>query len=285
MALLARLLVVVGGRTVRGSADAVAARVPRLTRARYGTESSGYAFRKNGDGAQDLRSIRWRRACAYASGLFFIGSASFYLAPSPSWATTMLDFVRALPAERERRATSEICRDLLGERCLEYSIHKLEGKAMEQVGRVFPDLSEGDRSGLLAVPTFQRALFDLNPDSGAPPAAVQMEMNKLHLNFVALESEVYGELTRLGYFCDSIDPLTGCAMHSRSGERYSEAVGSRELLGYDLTETSCCHLIVHPQFGSCCYPVTLFSNAPEDVVRALMENTLQKLRVVPRQPL
>ncbi len=154
------------------------------------------------------------------------------------------------------------------------------------MGRVFPDLSEGDHPDVVAVPTFQRALFDLNPDSGAAPAAtVQAEMNKLLANFVALESEVHGELTRLGYFCDSIDPLTGCAMRSRSGERYSEAAGSRELLGYELAETSCCHLVIHPQFGSRCYPVTIFSNAPEGVVRALMEQALQKLRALPQQPL
>ncbi len=57
--------------------------------------------------------------------------------------------------------------------------------------------------------------------------------------------------------------------------RYSEAVGSRELLGYDVEG----HLIIHPQFGSCCYPVTIFSNAPVDVVSNLMETALHKLQV------
>ena len=73
--------------------------------------------------------------------------------------------------------------------------------------------------------------MDLNPEAGIPETLVQEEMNRLHMNIVMLESEVYSQLTARGFFCDSVDPLTGCSMHSRSGSRYSEVYSAHKLLG------------------------------------------------------
>ena len=62
--------------------------------------------------------------------------------PSQNWATAALDFARELAADRERSAASRVCRDFLGERCLEYSIHKVEGKVRKAlVGFPFLALS------------------------------------------------------------------------------------------------------------------------------------------------
>merc|ERR1712224_597714 len=113
---------------------------------------------------------------------------------------------------------------------------------------------------------------------------ITKEMNKLLSNFVTLEAQVYRELTRLGYFCDSIDPLTGCAMHTRCGKRYSEVMGAGRLLGYKVKEgSSNCPFIFHPKFGSSSYPATLFSNAPIDVLETEMERALHKLQLTRTQ--
>ena len=63
-------------------------------------------------------------------------------------------------------------------------------------------------------------------------------MNRLHMNIVMLESEVYSQLTARGFLCDSVDPLTGCSMHSRSGSRYSEVYSAHKLLGYQILEAN-----------------------------------------------
>ncbi len=167
----------------------------------------------------------------------------------------------------------------LGSRPFEYSIHTVEGEVADVVRRVFPDLSSpavGNQQQqqrrrqrqLVAVPTFQCAAkgVDLNPDSGSSGEDITAEMNRLHLSFVALEGELYRALTALGYFCDSVDPLTACAMHSRCGERYSEVVGARHLLGYKVKgqgrSGGGCPLTIHPQFGSGSYVATPSHSPP-----------------------
>ena len=116
--------------------------------------------------------------------------------------------------------------------------------------------------------------MDLNPEAGIPETLVQEEMNRLHMNIVMLESEVYSQLTARGFFCDSVDPLTGCSMHSRSGSRYSEVYSAHKLLGYQMLEANGIRMIpmvVHPQFGTSGYPVTIFSTAPPDILHEVLQ--------------
>ena len=79
----------------------------------------------------------------------------------------------------------------VGGRLFEYSIHRAEGPVLEAARMAFPDLDleECAALNLLAVPTFQRAAasVDLNPESGCPPKTIAAEMNKLHLNYIALD--------------------------------------------------------------------------------------------------
>ncbi|UPR03491.1 ABC transporter [Chloropicon primus] len=188
---------------------------------------------------------------------------------------------------QEKRGPSEVLvgrqpAEFLG-RSMEYSIHRVEGKVYEAARSAFPDLGLLGEAGhtLLAVPTFQLAApgVDLNPDSGCPTHEISFEMNKLHRNYVALESEVYRELTLAGYFCDSVDPLTGGATHTRLGSRYNEVRGAQELLGYQVRELRGHPLVLHPNFGSSCYPATIFSTAPVDMVQACLEKALWKLEL------
>lgn len=110
----------------------------------------------------------------------------------------------------------------LKDRLFEYSVHEPDVNCKRVIASVHPDLNELD--GILAVPTFQFASLgvDFAPQSGCSIDTISAEMNKLHLNFLSFEGEVRYQLKKKGYFCDSIDPLTGCAMHTRRGERYSE---------------------------------------------------------------
>jgi hypothetical protein len=69
---------------------------------------------------------------------------------------------------------------------------------------------------------------------------------------------------------DAIDPRTGLPIHEEfsvsSVERYSETAWSQLLLGYNLQEDGVCPLLRHPRFGTACYPVTFFTNAPLPVI-------------------
>ena len=170
------------------------------------------------------------------------------------------------------------CSDL-GGRLFEYSLHKCVGVVKEIAYKVFPELCKEKNQEIVAVPTFQCALFDLSSEQATITNEVGVEMNKLHLNFVTFESIVYKELTQLGYFCDSVDPLTGCAMHSSCGIRYSEVVGMQMLLGHEVIKLENVSFSVHPDFRMKSYPVTFFSNAPYEMINEKIQEALFQLQV------
>ena len=169
------------------------------------------------------------------------------------------------------------CLELLG-RPFEYSICELSEPLRMIVNMVFPDLAGAET--ILAVPTFQGAAFGLDfaPGAPCPQNLVSAEMNRLHLNFVKLESEMYRRLKLLGYLFDCADPLTGVSMHTTCGTTiYSEVHGGAQLLGYEIKQFDALPMLLHPQFGTGSYPGTLFSTAPADILNKCMEDSIAVL--------
>ena len=156
----------------------------------------------------------------------------------------------------------------------QFSVHEIDSMTRSIMPKIFPGVPKGDT--LLWVPTFQCAAMgvDLNPSSGSPEDLILKEMNTLFANFADAASRVREELTLAGYFCDAINPRTGLAMHSASGEKFSEAYAARSLLGYTVAEYKGCPIIAHPEFGSGAYPASIFTNAPAELVAAQVEKAL-----------
>ena len=176
-----------------------------------------------------------------------------------------------------------IRRAALGGRPMEWSVHEAEGPVLEAAVRTFPDFLARPNGGsrLVAVSTFQCA----TDKRGGARLASAAEMNAQHRSFLALESEVWKDLTDSGHFCDSVDPLTGCATHTRLGQRYSEARGAEEILRYPTVFDGAqgedpCPVVDHPRFGTACYPATIFTDAPAHVAASSVGKVLARLRLV-----
>ena len=80
------------------------------------------------------------------------------------------------------------------------------------------------------------------------------------------------------YWCDSINPRTGYALHGPPTQQYNEVIGAEVLLGYvkqqllhssssGSSSISSFYLISHPTAGTQVYPATLFTNAPLSILR------------------
>eukprot|EP01084_Bolivina_argentea_P163588 284559_1 len=62
-------------------------------------------------------------------------------------------------------------------------------------------------------------------------------------------------------FIDSIDPMTGQSIFSKSGPSiYDEVDGGSRLLKWKIQQIQYCGVLCHPQYGSHIYPSTMFTN-------------------------
>lgn len=51
---------------------------------------------------------------------------------------------------------------------------------------------------------------------------------------------------------------------------YSEVAGFEHLLRYKTQNAGCCKILLHPRWGSSCYPATIFTTAPLPALVAAM---------------
>lgn len=163
---------------------------------------------------------------------------------------------------------------------LEYSIHPCPKRLQKELYSVFPSIqslissnttqSISDNTSpqslnhnLLVIPTFQRCQWDL---VGTGPHIEQEKDEKLH-SFYIWAGTVCHQLRRQGYWADITDPASGYPVFSERGASvYPDVCGAQRLLRYDVMNTGCCRVLLHPRWGSRVYPATLFAIAPEDVV-------------------
>ena len=61
--------------------------------------------------------------------------------------------------------------------------------------------------------------------------------------------------------------------HSNSCNVYSEVDGMQALLNYHTQCCGPCKILLHPKWGSHVYPASLFTTAPLDVVKQVIEST------------
>ena len=86
--------------------------------------------------------------------------------------------------------------------------------------------------------------------------------------FIDFAKRVTDELRAKGYWCDYIDPCSGLSMINRDSQHiYGEVDASVTLLNYQTTNSGCCKVILHPQWGSAVYPASLFTKAPVSALR------------------
>eukprot|EP00808_Paulinella_micropora_P006467 g8422.t1 len=147
---------------------------------------------------------------------------------------------------------------------LEFTIHSVTGLLRKDCTVIFPHDVRKEES-LLCVPTFQRSVSDLV--DWTPGAA--SEKDRLLQSFYRWCTAVCEELAKQRMWADFIDPCTGYpARSARGGATYNEVDGMQRLLRYKMQQVGQCSILLHPKWGSFCYPASLFSTAPLAALQA-----------------
>jgi hypothetical protein len=123
------------------------------------------------------------------------------------------------------------------------------------------------------IPTFQRCQWDL---VGTGPH-VEAEKDEKLVNFYHWAVTVCHRLRRQGYWADLTDPASGYPVLGQRGSSiYPDAHGANRLLAYDLMNTGCCSVLLHPRWGSQVYPATVFARAPSHLINQVITELMNK---------
>lgn len=165
---------------------------------------------------------------------------------------------------------------------LEYSIHPCPRRFRRELLAVFPELLNiptgtasssstaslnADLSSLFTdvhiIPTFQRCQWDLV----ATGPHVEAEKDEKLVNFYHWSALVCGRLREQGFWADMTDPASGYPVFGGRGSAvYPDVHGANRLLAYDIMNTGCCSVLLHPKWGSQVYPATMFARAPSTII-------------------
>ena len=97
--------------------------------------------------------------------------------------------------------------------------------------------------------------------------------------FISFARRVTDRLIAVGHWADYIDPCSGLSMvHKDSQSIYGEVDALVTLLNYQTTNSGCCKVVLHPQWGSAVYPASLFTKAPLDALRAAVADAERAIR-------
>jgi len=97
------------------------------------------------------------------------------------------------------------------------------------------------------------------------------EKDRLLNTFARFASDLAAKLKALGYWADYADPASGLLANSPGQVIWPEVQAMERLRGFQKTKAGPCHIILHPKWGSRVYPATMFTNAPDEVVRRVLQ--------------
>ena len=112
--------------------------------------------------------------------------------------------------------------------------------------------------------------------TGAP---VDEEKDFCLERFLSFAKKVTDRLIADGHWSDYVDPCSGLAMVNKASQSiYGEVDALVTLLNYQTTNSGCCKVVLHPQWGSAVYPATIFTKAPKDALAAAVAATEAEIR-------
>jgi hypothetical protein len=166
----------------------------------------------------------------------------------------------AAQAERAASTLRPPARLLHGADALEVSVHVAPRALMRELRHLFGDARLPRDARVLCVPTSQRACLQLV--NWGETAAV--EKDRCLEVFVAFGEALRTALGARGHWCDYIDPCSGLPAHTKECTSvYDEVSGHQCLLRYVVSQAGGCKVLVHPRWGTACYPATIFTTAPD----------------------
>lgn len=69
-----------------------------------------------------------------------------------------------------------------------------------------------------------------------------------------------------------------------SNQIYSEVQGIQHIFKYRVHNAGCCKIILHPKWGSSCYPATIFTTAPLEQLISMLESLKSNDNELPSEP-
>ena len=165
---------------------------------------------------------------------------------------------------------------------MEASVHSIPKHEGLNVHTIFPDAPSNE---LILILTNQEAALDLAPrwTSGSATVfrnqegwgiRVSAEMDHLLENFLSWAKCMCMYLHMRGYWADAIDPTTGFALSLSgslgrpvAGSKFDEVTAAHTLLGYPVEFCGVAPVISHPMWGTCCYPASMATSAPLEVIQ------------------
>lgn len=112
--------------------------------------------------------------------------------------------------------------------------------------------------------------------TGAP---VDEEKDFCLERFLSFAKKVTDRLIADGHWSDYVDPCSGLAMVNKASQSiYGEVDALVTLLNYQTTNSGCCKVVLHPQWGSAVYPATIFTKAPKDALTAAVAAAEAEIR-------
>lgn len=99
--------------------------------------------------------------------------------------------------------------------------------------------------------------------------------------FLDFAKRVAGALHARGVWCDYIDPCSGLSMvHRDSQHVYGEVDALVTLLNYQTTNSGCCKVVLHPQWGSAVYPASIFAKCSVETLREAISTAEDEIRAI-----
>ncbi len=167
---------------------------------------------------------------------------------------------------------------------IELSIHTCTRSMVREVRYIFPHLkikkqqqpeepqpqddNPEEHDEVLIVPTIQKSRIDTVRFG----AEVEEEKDRCLEFFADFARPLCEALRAQGHWADYIDPCSGLPVLTPDCTRpYSEVAGFEHLLRYKTQNAGCCKILMHPRWGSSCYPATIFTTAPVGVLQAAIQ--------------
>mmetsp|Transcript_25929 Transcript_25929/g.79739 ORF Transcript_25929/g.79739 Transcript_25929/m.79739 type:complete len:182 (+) Transcript_25929:519-1064(+) len=148
---------------------------------------------------------------------------------------------------------------------IEVSVHTAPRAVLRELRQVFGGRVSLD-DAVVCLPTSQNTSIEL-VNWGDEAAG---EKDRCLETFAAFGEAMRAALS--GHWCDYIDPCSGLPRHEDCSTCvYDEVSGHQCLLKYHVSQAGGCKVLLHPKWGTACYPATIFTTAPAEAVLAALD--------------
>lgn len=151
---------------------------------------------------------------------------------------------------------------------MECSVHPPNPFIQSHLDQLLPDWHVPVLSVLVVLQQCSTALWHRTLETEA-------QKNQLRQQFIQVGQHIFQHLQQLGHLAEVIDPQTGLPTCSKPGSLKLDVVRVVDAcLGYGMTASGHCKVIVHPTWGSAVYPAVLVSSAHPGVLQGVVDRFL-----------